>query len=110
LAVVEELAPGRDGEARLVKLKTASGVLLRPIQRVYPLELQGEEPVRPGQMSADMAQDRVISQEKDNETKCVRCQTRSGRKIKLPSRFRIIIRGFHGNGVFVSIWITGLSR
>ena len=66
LAVVEELIPGRDGEVRLVKLRTASGVLLRPIQRVYPLELQGEEPIRPGQMSADMAQETVTSLEKDS--------------------------------------------
>jgi len=34
LAVVEELIPGRDGEVWLVKLRTASGILLRPIQRV----------------------------------------------------------------------------
>jgi hypothetical protein len=32
LAVAEELIPGRDGEVRLVRLRTASGVLLRPIQ------------------------------------------------------------------------------
>jgi hypothetical protein len=74
---------------RLVKLRTASGVLLRPIQRVYPLELQGEEPVRPGQISADMTQETVISQEKDSATKSVRSQTRSGREIKLHLRFRM---------------------
>ena len=34
LAVVEELIPGRDGEVWLVKLRTTSGILLRPIQRV----------------------------------------------------------------------------
>jgi len=89
LAVVEELIPGRDGEVRLVKLRTASGVLLRPIQRVYPLEMHEEEPLRPGQMSADMAQETITSLEKDSETKCVRGQTRSGREIKLPSRFRM---------------------
>jgi hypothetical protein len=31
LAVVEELIPGRDGEVRFMKLRTASRVLLRPI-------------------------------------------------------------------------------
>jgi len=39
LAVVEELIPGRDGKVRLVKLRTASGILLRPVQRIYPLEI-----------------------------------------------------------------------
>jgi hypothetical protein len=71
LAVVEELIPGRDGEVQLVKLRTASGVLLRPIQRVYPLELQGEETGRPGQGAADMARETVTSPEKDSETKSV---------------------------------------
>ena len=55
LAVIEELIPGRDGEVRLVRLRTASVVLLRPIQRVYPLEICDGEPRRPDQMSAEMA-------------------------------------------------------
>ncbi|KAJ8883004.1 hypothetical protein PR048_014843 [Dryococelus australis] len=38
LAVVEELVPGRDGVTRAVRLRTASGVVTRPVQRVYPLE------------------------------------------------------------------------
>jgi hypothetical protein len=37
LAVEEELIRGRDGKVRLVKLRKASGTLLRPVQRVYPL-------------------------------------------------------------------------
>jgi len=54
----------------LVKLRTASGVLLRPIKRVYPLEMHEEEPLTPGQMSADLAQETVTSLEKDSETVC----------------------------------------
>jgi hypothetical protein len=91
LAVIEELIPGRDGEVRLVRLRTASGVLLRPIQRVYPLEMYDEELRRPDQMSAEMAQETqetVTSLEKDSGSKGVRGQTKSGREIKLPSRFR----------------------
>jgi len=88
LAVVE-LIPGRDGEVRLVKLRTASGILLRPVHRVYPLELPGEETGRPSQGSAGMARETVTSTKKDSETKSVRGQTRSGREIKLPSRFRM---------------------
>jgi len=90
LAVIEELIPGRDGEVRLVRLRTASGVLLRPIQRVYPLEIHDGEPRRLDQMSAEMVQETqetVASLEKDRGPKGVRVQTRSGREIKLPLRF-----------------------
>jgi hypothetical protein len=41
-AVVEELIHGRDGKVRLVKLRTASSTLLRPVQRTYPLEIYDE--------------------------------------------------------------------
>ena len=39
LAIVRETYPGRDGITRAVRLKTANGVLERPIQHLYPLEL-----------------------------------------------------------------------
>ncbi|KFM73305.1 hypothetical protein X975_15135, partial [Stegodyphus mimosarum] len=40
LARVIRLIPGKDGKVRTVELKTQAGVLLRPIQRVFPLEVQ----------------------------------------------------------------------
>jgi len=57
LAVVEEFIPGRDGEVRLVKLRTASGVMLRPIQRVLPLEIYEEEPPKSDQPAVRVAQE-----------------------------------------------------
>ncbi|PRD33670.1 UNVERIFIED_CONTAM: hypothetical protein NCL1_16964 [Trichonephila clavipes] len=39
LAVIVELVPGRDGNIRNVKVKTQTGVLLRPMQRIFPLEI-----------------------------------------------------------------------
>jgi hypothetical protein len=69
LAVVE-LIPGRVEEVRLVRLRIASGVLLRPIKRVYPLEIRDEEPLKPDQLSVEMAlepQETAASLEKDNE-------------------------------------------
>ncbi|GFR12734.1 DUF5641 domain-containing protein [Trichonephila clavata] len=39
LGRVLELFPGKDGIIRLVKLQTERGDILRPIQRLYPLEL-----------------------------------------------------------------------
>jgi len=91
LAVVEELIPGRDGEVRLVKLRTASGVLLRPIQRVYTLEIYEEEPPRSDQPAVGVAQEAEATVDsigqKDNGLKGTGVRTKCGRKIKLPSRF-----------------------
>lgn len=35
---VKEVIPGNDGHVRLVRVTTTRGQLLRPIQRIYPLE------------------------------------------------------------------------
>ncbi|GFW09337.1 putative RNA-directed DNA polymerase from transposon X-element [Trichonephila clavipes] len=43
LAKVIRLIPGKDGKIRTVELKTRTGTMLRPIQRVYPLEVQSTE-------------------------------------------------------------------
>ena len=34
-----EIFPGKDGKIRLVKVKVRDGEMLRPVQRVYPLEV-----------------------------------------------------------------------
>lgn len=39
-----ELLPGQDGRVRLVQVDTARGQLLRPIQRLYPLECISQLP------------------------------------------------------------------
>ncbi|GFT67849.1 uncharacterized protein TNCV_1087311 [Trichonephila clavipes] len=49
LAVIVELVPGRDGNVRAVKVKTHTGVFLRPIQRIFPLEIDSN-----GHHSLDM--------------------------------------------------------
>ncbi|KAG8175270.1 hypothetical protein JTE90_023944 [Oedothorax gibbosus] len=38
LARISNFLPGRDGNVRLVQVKTSYGTFLRPIQRIYPLE------------------------------------------------------------------------
>ena len=47
ITVVEELIPGRDGKLGLMKLKTAFGLLLTPIHRIYPLEIYNKEIPKP---------------------------------------------------------------
>jgi hypothetical protein len=39
LGKIVELYPGRDGHARVAKVKTLNGSLTRPLQRLYPLEI-----------------------------------------------------------------------
>ncbi|GFX72941.1 TBC1 domain family member 1 [Trichonephila clavipes] len=43
MARIIELIPGQDGKIRIVKLKTQHGTVLRPVQRVYPLEIHANE-------------------------------------------------------------------
>ena len=43
LGVIEENYRGRDGLIRAVKVRTSSGCLTRPIQRLYDLEVTSAE-------------------------------------------------------------------
>ncbi|GBO10837.1 hypothetical protein AVEN_48012-1 [Araneus ventricosus] len=43
LAQVIELFPGKDGVERVAKLRLASGEIIRPLQRIYPLELSASD-------------------------------------------------------------------
>ncbi|GFY09789.1 integrase catalytic domain-containing protein [Trichonephila clavipes] len=47
IARVINLIPGKDGLVRTVKLKTQSCTLIRPIQRVFPLEASGNDITNP---------------------------------------------------------------
>lgn len=38
-----EVIPGKDGVSRTARVKTQNGVLLRPVQRLYPLEMSSAE-------------------------------------------------------------------
>jgi len=84
LAVVEELIHGRDGKVRLVKLRTASGTLLRPVQRIYPLEIydEGVLVLTPASVEADHEREVTTSpREKENGgPSLVEVFTRGGKK------------------------------
>ncbi|UYV80173.1 hypothetical protein LAZ67_18001880 [Cordylochernes scorpioides] len=43
MAKIEELISGRDGKIRVARVKTTRGILMRPIQKIYPLEVTSEE-------------------------------------------------------------------
>ncbi|GFV20600.1 hypothetical protein TNCV_776451 [Trichonephila clavipes] len=68
LARVIQLIPGKDGHVRVARVKTETGELVRPVQRLYNLELQEPEITLPKDLT-----DSVI-------------RTRRGRKVFFYSR------------------------
>ncbi|GFU26172.1 hypothetical protein TNCV_5106141 [Trichonephila clavipes] len=88
---VNRLIPGKDGKIRTMELKTRTVTMLRPIQRVYPLEVQSTEtPDDPlndctftnnfSSISSDM-----LSYPNDSSSVLVRV-SRHGRVIKAPEK------------------------
>ncbi|XP_054287987.1 uncharacterized protein LOC129003716 [Macrosteles quadrilineatus] len=75
LALVLETIRGKDGVCRVAKLKTAKGELTRPIQRLYPMEINSKDMSR--------KQDAHIEVEDKSSTPT---ETRRGRKIKIPRK------------------------
>ena len=46
LAVVKAVFPGRDGVVRALRVETGKGLLERPVQHLYPLELSCDQTPR----------------------------------------------------------------
>ena len=104
LARILELIKGKDGNVRVVCLRTQNGELIRPIQRVYPLEMSCEG----NTFYQFVCQDECVDRESEGNStkvtdkKCKRVvcksvnekgesavvtETRGGRVIKKPKRF-----------------------
>ena len=49
MARVIQVVPGRDGKIRSLRLKTTSGEFVRPVQRIFPLEIHEDNACRDGQ-------------------------------------------------------------
>ncbi|XP_050306311.1 uncharacterized protein LOC126743323 [Anthonomus grandis grandis] len=93
---VSELLSGKDGQVRLVRLETPRGELLRPLQRLYPLEcitMERDVEATPGPESTtpEAFQD---SEEASGRTEDVLNRsaeavkvTRCGRVSKIPARY-----------------------
>ncbi|GFT67843.1 DUF5641 domain-containing protein [Trichonephila clavipes] len=80
---IVKLYPGKDNYVRLVKVMTSNGEVLRLIQRLCPLEIQAESEV--SSKRADAEPEKISTSLQELLKKRI---TRSGRVIKLPSRFR----------------------
>ncbi|XP_058805274.1 uncharacterized protein LOC131672213 [Phymastichus coffea] len=90
LAKIEKLIQGRDGIARVAVLKTKDGVLKRPLQRIYPLEISCDDKdeanefrERQKSVSAEANQKKVQLEQVESTVK-----TKSGRIVKKPCYYK----------------------
>ncbi|GFW26379.1 integrase catalytic domain-containing protein [Trichonephila clavipes] len=84
LGKVISLLPGRDGKVRTLKLKCKNSELIRPIQRVYPLEVPfiNNEIVK-----IDGVPTSSVNEDKLTSNSVIKNKvTRSGRLVKIPER------------------------
>lgn len=80
---VEELIPGRDGHIRTVKVKTANGIVTRPLQRAFPLELPEIIQTLPSNMEKRLQEAMVSDRGPEPEVK----RSRFGRKLNKPVHY-----------------------
>jgi len=87
LGRVLEMATGRDGIERVAKVRVSTGELTRPVQRLFPLEMQNHDPVV-----------REVDDLGGGSCEAVpgEVKTRSGRVVKKPARFAESISFFFG--------------
>lgn len=85
MARILELIVGRDGHVRVAKLKTENGLLTRPLQRLFPLEVSTEEIPQIQNRVKISAQvwESVDAKKEEN------VRTRFGRQIRNPERFGV---------------------
>lgn len=85
LGRVVEIIPGKDNVTRLVRLKTATSSLLRPIQRVYPLEVSSDwvDNIKVQPKCLSKSPNPSLREEMPRKT------VRSGRIIKIPTRLNL---------------------
>ena len=93
LARIERLIEGRDGVVRVALLRTSMGQFSRPIQRVYPLEIQDESLHNVINMrekaveKADSVIHKSLGEEVFTKEPCNNYTTRGGRCVKAPNRY-----------------------
>ncbi|KAF8790194.1 hypothetical protein HNY73_005255 [Argiope bruennichi] len=79
---VIELIPEKDGPVRAVKLKTQSGTLIRPIQRVFPLEVSANDLMNSPLQKVQLSESSVNSPNSDSLKAKQPQVSRCGRAIK----------------------------
>jgi hypothetical protein len=90
LGVIVELYPGKDGKIRVAKVKTGTGTLVRPFQRLYPLEIS--RPKSSGIIPPKTTKKKTVIPTRDEiveEESRVAATTRVGRVTKKPQRYGV---------------------
>ena len=82
IARISELIKGSDGNVRLARIKTPTGDFMRPLQRLYPLEVGTKDQIP----TPIICKKNVVPDHKQpvKHDQCVK--TRSGRAIRKPDR------------------------
>ncbi|GFV52282.1 putative RNA-directed DNA polymerase from transposon X-element [Trichonephila clavipes] len=84
LGKVISLLPGRDGKVRTLKLKCKNSELIRPIQRVYLLEMPV---INNGAVKIDGVPTSSVNEDKLTSNAVIKNKvTRTGRLVKIPER------------------------
>ncbi|GFR30767.1 DUF5641 domain-containing protein [Trichonephila clavata] len=92
LGKVISLLPGRDGKVRTLKLKFNNSELIRPIQRVYPLEV----PFLNNEIKMDGVPTSSVKEDELTSDAVIRQKiTRSGRLVKVPERLGLFNEVLH---------------
>ncbi|XP_018377955.1 PREDICTED: uncharacterized protein LOC108770745 [Trachymyrmex cornetzi] len=89
LAVVKEIFLGKDGSVRVVKLTTAKGELIRPVQRLISLEVRHSDVEINQLLETSKAQEppqKILDESKPAPKEETSHKTRSGRTVKKPVR------------------------
>lgn len=90
IARVEEVILSPDDEVRTAKLRTRAGCIIRPLQRLYPLEMS-QSNSRPDKInvvkSKEPVSSDVVSEPEEEEEEDKATVTRSGRISKKPCRY-----------------------
>ncbi|GBN71959.1 hypothetical protein AVEN_181744-1, partial [Araneus ventricosus] len=85
LGFVIELLLVKDGVTRLVRLRTSKGELLRPVQRIFPLEVSSSWfKDCQKETTHENANNEVSSESFRSDTAPVTLKTKSGRTVKKP--------------------------
>ncbi|GFW38668.1 integrase catalytic domain-containing protein [Trichonephila clavipes] len=91
IAKIIELIPGRDGEIRTVQLKTQHGTVIRPVQRIFPLEVQAiansDKELKEESISVKSTKPEKVLNTNDA---IVNKYTSSGRLVKEPKRLDLL--------------------
>lgn len=87
---IVELIAGTDGVCRVAKVKTTSGVLTRPLQRLFPLEISSEANLPDVPATIQKIAKSNMPDQTNNQSIATLpvVQTRSGRMVQRPIRFR----------------------